>query len=60
MKHYEDGRTATFVTLLHKRPANDSESYTKRIYVSLPLYYYQGKTDTVHLNISGTDISAIP
>ena len=60
VKHYEDGRTATFVTLLHKRPANDSESYTKRIYVSLPLYYYQGKTDTVHLNISGTDISAIP
>ncbi len=60
VKHYEDGHTATFVTLLHKRPANDSESYTKRIYVSLPLYYYQGKTDTVHLNISGTDISAIP
>ena len=44
------GLTTAHVSMIHKRPDNDDESYTKRLYVSFPKYYYDGKTDKVELN----------
>ncbi len=46
-----DGKLTAYVSLHHSRPSADAESYTKRIYVSFPKYYYEGKTEKVVLTI---------
>jgi len=47
----EDGRLTAFVSLFHERPSDDAESYTKRLYVSLPKYYYNDKAEFVVLRV---------
>ena len=59
LKTYPDGSRTSFVSLFHEQPPKDPESYTKKIYVSLPTYYYQNKADTVHLCIGGKIVTAL-
>ena len=47
-----DGTKTAYVSLYHKRPADDPESYTKHTYISFPKYYYEGKADKVVLLIN--------
>ncbi len=42
-----EGHTTAHVSMIHTQPENDYESYSKRIYVSFPKYFYEGKTDKV-------------
>ena len=60
LKTNTDGSRTSFVSLFHEQPQEDPESYTQKIYVSLPTYYYQDKADTVHLFIGGKVLTAQP
>ena len=59
LKAYPDGSRTAYVSFFHEQPPKDPESYTKKIYVSLPTYYYQSKADTVHLSIGGKVVTAL-
>lgn len=60
IREHADGKRSAHVRLYHERPANDPGSYSQKQYVSFPTYYYQGKTDTVHLEIGGKTLTALP
>lgn len=47
----DNGTTTAYVSLFHERPDDDPESYTKRLYISFPKYYYEEKAERVELRI---------
>lgn len=60
ISHHPDGSRCAYVRLYHETPLNDPGSYSQKQYVSFPTYYYQGKTDTIHLEIGGKTLIALP
>lgn len=53
-------KQAAYVRLYHERPPDDPGSYSQKQYVSFPSYYYHGRIDTVHVEIGGKTITALP
>jgi hypothetical protein len=39
------------VSLLHERPAEDEESYTQDVYLSMPVYGYAGRFDSISVSV---------
>ena len=60
IKTWDDGKKSVFVSLYHDRPAHDPESYTQKVYVSLPAYHYHAMADSVHLLIGGNTVTTMP
>lgn len=50
-----DGTTTVYVSLLHQQPKGDEESYSEKIYVSLPIYQYANTYDYVVFTITTHD-----
>ncbi len=57
---HADGTKTAYVSLFHLQPANDMESYTQKIYVSLPTWLYKEKADTVRLTLEDKEIVSTP
>lgn len=60
MSTHADGTKTAHISLFHLRPDGDMESYTQKIYVSLPVWLYNEKADTVCLTLEGKDIKSTP
>lgn len=50
-----DGQRVVHVSLLHRRPAGDAENFTRKSYLSLPIYPYSATADSVVLRIATYD-----
>ncbi len=47
-----DGTVTANVSLLHLRPADDPESYTEKVYMSIPLHKYRNRCDSISLTVN--------
>ncbi len=46
-----DGTTTANITLLHKRPEGDAESYTEQVYLSIPLERYRSNANSISVSV---------
>ncbi len=46
-----DGTTTVNISLLHKRPENDAESYTEKVYLSIPIERYRSNADSISVSV---------
>ena len=50
-----DARTTVHTRLLHKRPLEDAESYTERLYISMPVKEYAELYDSIAVSVNTYD-----
>lgn len=50
-----EGTKTVHVSLLHKRPDNDIEAYTQKVYLSMPVSHYADSCQTIALSIPTYD-----
>ncbi len=48
----DDGTKTANISLIHQRPANDAESYTETVYLSLPVEAYKDQCNSISLSIN--------
>ena len=46
-----DGTKTVHISLLHKRPDNDIEAYTQKVYLSIPVSHYADSCNAISLSI---------
>lgn len=50
-----NGQRVAFISLLHKRPTEDPESFSQPLYLSLPTYAYADRADSIVLSVNTYD-----